>query len=235
MASENKAKTILITGANRGLGSAMAHKFIQRGHKVIATSRNYEFINHVTIAGGKVIKQHLDVTNENSVQQFFTWLNLLNIHLDALINNAGVGIFKPLAEITLDEWNRMIQTNLTGAFLCSKEAYKNMQSGNGGRIINIGSIAEKIPLQLNSAYGSSKAGLKALSAITNEEGKLEKIRVTHITLGATYTDIWKTRTDFKKEDMLNPELVADCISYIALLPLEIRIDKLEILPEKGIL
>lgn len=231
----NQTKTILVTGADRGLGRVVADRLVHLGHRVIATSRTYKYTHDTIVSGEKLIKQYLDVTNEDSVKHLFGWLNLLNIKLDVLVNNAGMGIFKPLVETTLKEWNDVIQTNLTGAFLCSKEACKNMQTGGGGRIINIGSIASKIPLACNAAYGASKSGLKLLSDILNEEKKHEKIRVTYVTLGATYTDIWKTRTGFKKEDMLDPALVADYLSYIALLPLEMRIDNVEILPEKGIL
>jgi len=230
----NQYKNILITGANSGLGSIISDKLIKLGHTVIATSRKYEWMQYNLLSQNMLCKQYVDVTSEKSINQLFAWLKSLNISVDVLINNAGVGIFKPFTETTLDEWNIVIQTNLTGAFLCAREAYKSMQTA-GGRIINIGSIAEKIPLANNVAYGASKNGLKALSAILNEEGKTQKIRSTHITLGATYTDIWKTRPEFNKENMLNPELVADYISYIALLPLEIRIDNIEILPEKGVL
>ena len=231
----NPTKTILITGGNGGLGKSIANKLVQLNHRVIVTSRAFEPKYEDIVSDNRLIKQYLDVTDECSVKQLFTWLTTSNIKLDILINNAGIGVFKPLVEITLDEWNSVIATNLTGAFLCAKEACKNMQVNGGGRIINIGSVAEKIPLPDNAVYGASKGALKIFSAILNEEAGHEKIRATHITLGATYTDIWKTRLEFNKEDMLDPSLVADYISYIALLPLSIRIDHVEILPEKGIL
>src|SRR6185437_8477610 len=134
---------------------------------------------------------------------FFVWLESLGKKLAVLVNNAGIGVFKPFTDITLNEWNSMIQTNLTGAFLCSREATKLMLANGGGRIINVGSIAEKIPLANNVAYGASKSGLKGLSNILNEEYKHDKIRVTHICLGATYTDIWADRPEFSKDNMLD--------------------------------
>lgn len=229
-----KNKTILVTGGRVGLGEAVAKKLLEAGHTVIVTSRIFNFANITSIQQNSLISQRMDVTSESSIKQVFAWIDTLNIKIDVLINNAGVGIFKPFSEITLEEWNIMVQTNLTGAFLCCKEAYKNMKK-NGGRIINIGSIVEKIPLSFNAAYAATKTGLKSLSATINEECKFDKVRVTHIILGATNTEIWKTREGFSKEDMLDPEVVANQISNIALLPLSIRIDNIEIVPEKGVL
>lgn len=231
----NKSKIILITGANTGLGKYVANKLLNKGCTVIATSRSFDFTGYKSISSNDLIHQHLDVRDENSVKKLFSWINSINVKVDVLINNAGVGFFKPIIETSLEEWNDMILANLTGSFLCSKEAYKNLKNNGGGRIINIGSIAEKHPLPFNSGYGASKSGLRYLSGSLNEEGKQDKIRVTHITLGATNTDIWQTRTEFKKEDMLNPEIVADSITNIALMPLDIRIDNVEILPPKGVL
>ncbi len=234
-ASSFAKKTILITGGNGGLGKALANKLLKKGNTVIVTSRSFNFSEFKNSEENSLIPQYMDVTIEDSVKNLFSWMKSLNIKINVLINNAGVGIFKPLIETTLAEWNAIILTNLTGAFLCSKEAYISMKANGGGRIINMGSIAEKIPLPLNTAYGASKSGLKGLSAILNEEGKLDKIRVTHVTLGATHTDMWNRREGFAKKDMLNVESVADYLSDIALLPLDIRIDNVEILPEKGVL
>lgn len=231
----NHSSLILITGGNRGLGKNLAEKFIENGSTVIVTSRSFPFLNKKINDDEKLIKQYLDVTNEESIKQLFAWVNSLSIQLNVLINNAGIGIFKTLNELTLAEWNLMIQTNLTGAFLCAQQAYRIMKTHGGGRIINIGSIADKIPLPYNIAYGSSKCGLKGLSAILNEEVKFDKIRVTHVTLGAVRTDIWNDRQNFSKEDMLDVNIAAQTIAHIAYLPLDIRLDYIEITPEKGTL
>jgi len=226
----------IVTGGERGLGKEIANRLIKNGIKVIVTSRSYEFNTSCKdFKKQMLIKQHLDVTNENSVIEFFAWIRSLKKQLIILVNNAGVGIFKPFTETTLNEWESMIQTNLTGAFLCAREVSKIMLKNGGGRIINIGSIVEKIPLTNNAAYGASKSGLKGLSNLLNEEYKRNKIRVTHVCLGASYTDIWCGREGFSKEDMLDATVVADCIAFIAFLPLSVRLDNIEIFPEKGVL
>jgi len=226
----------IITGGDRGLGKEIANKLIKNGIKVVVTSRSYEFNTSCHDFNNQMlIKQHLDVTNESSVTKFFAWVESSKKKSIILVNNAGVGIFKPFAETTLKEWECMIQTNLTGAFLCAREVSKIMLKHGGGRIINMGSIVEKIPLTNNAAYGASKSGLRGLSNLLNEEYKRDKIRVTHVCLGASYTDIWRDREDFLKEDMLDPMVVADCIAFLAFLPLSVRLDNIEIFPEKGVL
>lgn len=231
-----KNKLILITGGKSGIGLSIAKEMIARGNTVIITSRKFQSAD---VSNKKkynnLIKCHLDVTNEASVKKLFSLVQALGRKLDVLINNAGVGIFKPFKDVSFQDWESTIKVNLTGSFLCIKEACSIMRLSKGGRIINIGSIAEKIPLADNLVYGTSKYGLRFLSAAVNEEEKFNKIRVTHVTLGATYTNIWKSREGFAKKEMLEKKHVANLISGIADLPLSIRVDNIEILPEKGIL
>lgn len=226
---------VLITGGTRGLGKHLAERLLESGATVITTSRTFEFSGSIEIKDSSLTTQHLDVTCEHSVKQLFEWIASQNKSINVLINNAGIGVFKSLVDTSSEEWNQIITTNLTGLFLCSKEAFKSMKKIGGGRIINIGSIADRIPLLNNSAYTASKSGARGLADVINEEGKFEKIRVTHISLGAVYTEIWQNREGFKKEDMLDPNLVAEYIAHIAQLPLNIRINHVDITPEKGVL
>jgi len=229
------SKLVLITGGRIGLGFALAEQLKEAGAIVIVTSRQVQFNNATNLKPGEIFSQQLDVTQETSILQLFTWLRSLPCKLDVLINNAGAGLFKPIEEIQTSDWELIIQTNLTGAFLCAREAFKLMKNNGGGRIINIGSVANKIPLINNIAYGASKWGLHGLSVNLNEEGKVHRIHTTHVTLGATYTDIWKTRPEFAKEDMLDPVSVASYLAHLVMLPLSMTVNEIEILPEKGVL
>lgn len=232
----NPKKVALITGGIRGIGYHLAQRLSQVGVTVIATSRQVAFQETFSLSNeGSVIQQHLDVTREDSVKKLFKWLQHSELSLDILVNNAGIGIYKPIEEITLADWELTLRTNLTGAFLCAQAAYNQMCAAKGGRILNIGSIAEKIPFSNNLAYGVSKHGLKGFSAIFAEEGKFNKVRVTHVTLGAVNTEIWNTRPEFNKADMLDPQQVAATLAHVCMLPLDIRLDSIEILPEKGVL
>lgn len=229
-----KDKLIVITGGKSGLGLAVAKKLQEKKATVITTTRDISF-NYNKVIPNMINQQYLDVSDTNSVDKFFQWLNEQNQKLSVLINNAGIGIFKPLTEVNLDEWNLIINTNLTGAFLCSKQSCLLMKKTGGGRIINIGSIVELAGIEDNGAYAASKSGLRAMSFVISAEGHKTNITSTHITLGAVYSDIWKERPGFNKEDMLNIEHVSDTISYIASLPCNVRIDNLEITPPTKIL
>jgi NAD(P)-dependent dehydrogenase (short-subunit alcohol dehydrogenase family) len=129
----------------------------------------------------------LDVRDEASVTHCFQALYKQYGRLDVLINNAGIGVFRPFEDISLAEWDDVLRTNLTGAFLCCRAAFPLLRNTGGGRIINIGSVADRVPLAGNAAYGASKFGLRGLSQILSEEGKDDRIRVTHLSLGAVYT------------------------------------------------
>ncbi len=226
-------KLILITGGNSGIGYAVAQKLVSDRVTVITTSRNNRF-NDRDLIPNTINRQYLDVTNKESVDKLFLWISQQSQKLSVLINNAGIGIFKPFSKITADEWNTVIATNLTGSFLCSKSAFSLMQQ-TGGRIINIGSIVELAGIEDNSAYAASKSGLRGLSFVISQEGRKINVTATHITLGAVYSDIWNNRAEFSKDDMLDIEHVAESIKYIANLPNNIRIDNFEITPLKKIL
>lgn len=233
--SKNKKELLaVITGGAKGIGAAMANAFSERGVKVIATSRDYLF-NETRSLTETITKQQLDVTNINSVESFFRWLSSLERPVHFFVNNAGIGVFKSLEEIDISEWKSVIETNLTGAFLCLKYAYPLLKSAKGARVINMGSISEQRGLEKNAAYAASKLGLKALSQTINEDWKNDNIFCTHVILGATATEIWNGRKGFSIEDMLNAKEVAELIVNSAMSPFKIRIDTFEILPKMGIL
>jgi 3-oxoacyl-[acyl-carrier protein] reductase len=231
-------KVVLITGGARaGLGKAIAKLLAGQGAAVIVTSRKTRKPAPPASAElfGEVTERALNVSDERSVKRLFAWLDSRFERIDVLVNNAGVGIFKPVTEISLADWREVIATNLDGVFLCSREAFKRMKARGGGRIINIGSVADYIPLANNAAYGASKSGVRGLSGILNEEGKEHAIRVTHLSLGATYTEIWKDRKGFAEKDMLTPNDVAETVLDLARKPLHVRVDELKLLPSKGII
>ena len=228
-----KGKLVVITGGATGIGYAVSRELLKNHATVITTSRNFEFHNNKIIHNA-INNQYLDVTSQTSIDQFFVWVSQQDIKMEVLINNAGVGIFKSFVEITPDEVNTVITTNLTGAFLCSQKAFLLMQL-SGGRIINIGSIVELAGVCDNSVYAASKSGLKGLSLVISEEGSRHNITSTHITLGAIYSDIWKYRPDFNKNSMLDISHVANIVKNIVELPYDVRIDTLEVTPKTKII
>jgi 3-oxoacyl-[acyl-carrier protein] reductase len=229
-------KTVLITGGARGLGKTMAETLAREGAAVWVTSRQAPPPSKELAAPfGEVREVHLEVSSEASVQELFTAMDEAYGRIDVLVNNAGVGVFKPVVDTTLDEWNEILSTNLTGLFLCSKEAFRRMKAQGGGRIINIASVSGFIPIVENGAYGASKYAVRGFSKILNEEGKHDNIRVSIISPGAVWTEIWDGREGFNPGDMLQPEDIAETVLDIAHRPLHVRIDEVKILPPKGVL
>ncbi|HEU4963696.1 MAG TPA: SDR family oxidoreductase [Bacilli bacterium] len=228
-------KVVLITGGARGLGRYMADAMAREGAAVIVTSRQASPDAALEPRFGTVQEAFLEITEEASVHALFSKIDAAFSRLDVLVNNAGIGVFKPVVDTTLDEWNEIFATNVTGLFLCSKAAFSRMKTQGGGRIINIASVSGYIPIVENGVYGASKYAVRGFSQILNEEGKHDNIRVSIVSPGAVYTDIWDGRDGFLPADMLQPEDVAETVLDIARRPLHVRIDEVKILPPKGVL
>jgi len=229
-------KVVLVTGGRRGLGKTIAETLAKEGASVWVTTRQAaQDFPREPVKPGEIGVIQLNVTDENHVRNVFQQISSLHKQIDVLINNAGIGVFKSVIETTLEEWNKVIQTNLTGVFLCSREAFHYMKEQGGGRIINLSSVAGYLPIPENGAYGTSKYAVRGFSEILNEEGKPWNIRVSIVSPGVVFTDMSKERPGFQREDMLMPKDVAETILDIAKRPLHVRIDEVKILPPKGIL
>ncbi|GGF87226.1 SDR family oxidoreductase [Paenibacillus abyssi] len=227
-------KVAAITGGAQGIGKKVGEMLAHAGASVWSGDLKGITNNRVPSAG-EISQIYLDITDENQVIEFFAGIKAYQGKIDVLINCAGVGIFKPIAETTLEEWKRVLDINVTGLFLSSREAFKIMKCNSGGRIINLSSIAGYTPILNNGVYGTSKYAVHGFSQILNEEGKEENIRVTTVFLGATRTEMTDGQGLFDPSDMLPVEDAAEAIVDIAAKPLHVRIDEIKIMPPKGIL
>lgn len=225
---------ILVTGGRRGLGAAMAEALAQAGAAVYASSRNGPAELKVA-RPGEIVPVRLDVRDGAQVKALFDDFDRAGVALTALINNAGVGYFRPFSELSIAELDEMLQTNLRGAFLCAQAAFQRFRSQGGGRIVNIGSICDHTALPENSGYAASKYGLRGLSEVIAQEGKAHGIRVSLVSPGAVWSDIWQGREGFHKEDMLAPADVAETIVDLLSRPQRVWLAQVTILPPKGIL
>ena len=238
---EEADRIVLITGGRTGIGRSLAEAFLRRGATVIVTSRGFESNRSLQAAEsefpdarGAYIPARLEVREEASAAALFEDIDRKFGRLDVLVNNAGRGIFKPFGEFALEEWREILDVNLTGAFLCSRLALALMEK-NGGRIINMGSVAGKFALPDNSVYGASKFGLRGLSLILSAEYAPRGIGVTLISAGAVRGAFWGERPGFDAGRMLAPEDLARVILDVALTPLGVRIDEIDVTPPEGIL
>ena len=232
----------LITGASSGIGKATALAFAKAGIDVALVSRSLDKLETVAEAArhtGVVAKAYaVDLANVTQVKAEIEAIALDFGGIDILVNNAGIAYTANLTETPLEDWQQVINLNLTSVFQCLMGILPGMRDRHTGTIINVASIAAKQPFPGWGAYSVSKAGLMALSQTLAQEERAHGIRVTAICPGAVNTELWDTETvqsDFDRSKMLTPEVVAQSILYTALLPPEAVIDELTLMPSAGAL
>lgn len=188
-----EGKVAIVTGAGRGIGRAIALRFAREGAAVVAGDILRDGAERtaaeIAAAGGRALGVEVDVTMEASVDAMIgeTLREFGGLHL--LVNNAGVGLTKLLLNTTLDEWQRVIDVNLTGVFLCSKAAAQVMAREGGGRIINIASLSGQRGGTGRAAYGASKAGVSMLTKVMAVELAPLGITVNEIAPGPVNTEM----------------------------------------------
>ncbi|BCL37204.1 SDR family oxidoreductase [Nostoc sp. MS1] len=241
MSWEQKRRA-LITGASSGIGKATALAFAKAGIDVALVSRSQEKLASVVEATkhtGVVAKAYnVDLADVSQVETKIQAIATDFGDIDILVNNAGIGYTGTLSETPLTDWQQVINLNLTSVFECIKGILPRMRDRHTGTIINVSSIAAKQAFPGWGAYSVSKAGLMALSQTLAQEERVNGIRVTAICPGAVNTEIWDTETvkaDFDRSKMLTPEIVAQSILHVALLPPQAVIDELTLMPSAGAL
>jgi 3-oxoacyl-[acyl-carrier protein] reductase len=223
-----EGKTAVVTGGCRGIGLAIAKKFASEGARVFVldyqiTDKNEEFIKEPDIRELVEILQ-TDVTVEDSVKSSFDKIYELSETLDILVNNAGVTRDNIIFRMSVEDWDSVINTNLKGAFLCSKMVSRKMMSQRDGRIINIGSIVGTIGNAGQVNYSSSKAGIIGLTKSLAKELGSRNILVNCIAPGFVLTPMTDKLTDEQRQVYLNsiplkrgakPEDIANAALFFA--------------------
>jgi NAD(P)-dependent dehydrogenase (short-subunit alcohol dehydrogenase family) len=169
-----KDKVAIVTGGSSGIGRGIAEVFADEGAKLVLAARNQTKLDRARDdlkSKGTAVAVPTDVRNEKEVIALFEKTKSEFGRLDILVNNAGMGVTAPIEETTLEMWQSVLDTNLTGSFLCTREALKIMKPQKSGRIINIGSISAQMPRPNSVAYACSKRGLAALTRATALEGR----------------------------------------------------------------
>jgi NAD(P)-dependent dehydrogenase (short-subunit alcohol dehydrogenase family) len=197
-------KVALVTGAARGIGLAVARRFLADDWRVVLLDIEGDLLEKSVAALAKpdvTMAVTCDVSDANAVAAAFAAIERRFGRLDALVNNAGIAVFTPLMETSEADWNRVIDVNLTGPFLCSKAAVLLMREHGGGVIVNITSISGLRASTLRSAYGTSKAGLAHLTRQLAVELASLGIRVNGVAPGPVDTAMAKA--------VHSPEIRAD--------------------------
>lgn len=233
-------KRALITGASSGIGRATALAFAKAGIDIALVSRQKERLEAVATEarnlGVEAQAFPLDLAKVEQVHAQIDSIVAAFGPVNILVNNAGMGYTGDLIETSLADWQKVIDLNLTSVFQCIKGVLPGMRDQGSGTIINIVSIAGLQAFPNWGAYCVSKFGLMALSKTLNMEERAHGIRVTALCPGSVNTPIWDSETvnaDFDRSAMLTPEIVAESILYVALLPSVAVIEELTLMPSVG--
>ena len=232
-----KGKIALVTGATRGIGRAVAERLLQAGASVAINGQSDESVSKALVQmrqnyvgqGVGVTGLAADVRNAEAVKALFEHVDGELGGLDILVNNAGVGRFSDLAAMTPAEWNLILETNLTGVYLCCHEALLRFRKRGGGFIVNIASLAAKNPFAGGAAYNASKFGLVGMSEAIMLDHRYENVRVSSILPGSVSTDFSRSgQADWK----IQPEDVAEAVAMVLAIPERTMISHVEIRPSK---
>lgn len=232
----------IVTGASSGIGKATALAFAKSGIEVALVSRSVAKLKAVAAEikalGTKAKVYPLDLAILEQVQQQMTEICTHFGPIDILVNNAGMGYTNSLKNTTLEDWQRVLELNLTSVFQCIQGVLPQMRDRRQGTIINVASIAAFNAFPDWGAYGVSKAALVALSKALSVEERENGIRTVTISPGSVNTPIWDTDTvqaDFNRSAMLTPEIVAQSILHTALLPKQAVVEEMIVMPTGGAL
>jgi NAD(P)-dependent dehydrogenase (short-subunit alcohol dehydrogenase family) len=237
-------KVALVTGAGSGIGRAVALALAEAGYNVVMSGRRREPLDAAAREGGAIcVPLVADVTDPNSVTTLFGQIKRRFSRLDLLFNNAGVSAPRlPFEDVPLEQWRAVIDTNLTGAFLCAQAAFRLMkgQRPPGGRIINNGSLAAQVPRPQMAPYTASKHAVTGLTKTIALEGRAYDIACGQIDIGNTATALGTSvaqaalQPDLstKSEPLFDLKHVADAVLYMAGLPLDANVLSMTVMATK---
>ena len=233
----NVSKVALVTGAGSGIGKAAALALLADGYHVVLAGRRLEPLNDVAQqsgAGARALAVVADVSDESSVIDLFDTTLRTFGRLDVLFNNAGISAPGVLLEdLTLTQWQNVVNVNLTGMFLCLRQAFRvmKMQTPQGGRIINNGSISATTPRPNSIAYSSTKHAVSGMTKTASLDGRKYNIAVGQIDIGNAATDmtqrmqagILQANGAVMAEPVMDINIVGQSVRYMASLPLSANV------------
>ena len=225
----------VITGANQGIGKAIAKAFAQEGASLVLCARNADKLAGVAdefrAAGTEVLAQPCDVSSEADVELLFAAVHERFGRVDLLVNNAGAFDGGPLDELSLEAWNNVIGSCLTGTFLCSRAAFRMMKPRRSGKILNIGSISAQRPREGSAPYAAAKFGVWGLTQAIALDGRPHGIVCSCLHPGNVQVerriDSGKTSDE---EPMMSPETIARAALAMMTLPADVNFLEAIVLP-----
>ena len=236
-------KVALVTGAGSGIGRASALALGEAGYSLVLVGRRADKLEETAAAlPGEALIQTADIADETAVDAGFEATRARFGRLDVLFNNAGVSAGGRLEDLSLDAWKRVVDANLTGAFLCTRAAFRLMkaQDPRGGRIINNGSISAHAPRPYSVAYTATKHAITGLTRSASLEGRAYDIACGQIDIGNAATEMTLAMAkgvpqadgSFAPEPLMDVKAVADAVVFMAGLPLDANVQFMTVMATK---
>jgi NAD(P)-dependent dehydrogenase (short-subunit alcohol dehydrogenase family) len=241
------SKIAIVTGAGSGVGKAIARALLHAGFTVVMAGRRQEALESalqdIVTPGVTALAVPTDITDTASVAALFARTKAEFGRLDLLVNNAGIGAPAiPLEDLSFDQWKNVVDTNLTGAFLCTQEAFRIMkaQDPRGGRIINNGSVSAYAPRPLSAPYTATKHAILGLTKSTSLDGRPYDIACGQIDIGNAATEMTaristgalQANGSVEAEPTIDAKNVADAVVYMASLPLTANVLNMTVMATK---
>ncbi|HEV8263207.1 MAG TPA: SDR family oxidoreductase [Burkholderiales bacterium] len=239
-------KIAIVTGAGSGIGKSVALALLKDGYSVALAGRREDALEQTVKesgAGARALAVPTDVSDPQSVKALFTKTKQVFSRLDLLFNNAGVnapGI--PLEDLTVEQWQNVVNINLSGMFFCIQEAFRMMKDQNprGGRIVNNGSISAHAPRPNSAPYTSTKHAVTGLTKSASLDGRKYDIACSQIDIGNALTEMAARMTkgvpqangEIKVEPTMDVQRVADAVLHMASLPLDTNMQFVTIMATK---
>jgi NADP-dependent 3-hydroxy acid dehydrogenase YdfG len=231
----------VVTGAGSGIGRAAAQALLEAGWNVVVAGRREAPLQE-TLGSGDGLAVPTDVTDPASVAALFAATLQRYGRVDLLFNNAGVSLSAPITEVEFDDWKRVVDTNLTGCFLCAQAAFRAMaaQEPRGGRIINNGSLSAYVPRPYAIAYNATKHAVTGLTKSLTLEGRAHDIACGQLDIGNASTEMTQRMSggvpqadgSLKAEPTMDVANVGRAVVHMASLPLDANVQSMTIMATK---
>jgi 3-oxoacyl-[acyl-carrier protein] reductase len=231
-------KVAVITGGSRGIGLATARTLLHRGVRVAITATSDATLRSATnelekISGsGAILAIRADVRSASDVEQAFSTVARQFGGIDIVVNNAGIGLYRPVADMTIEEWRQVMDTNVSGVFHGCRAAVPHMRMRGGGWIINISSLASTSPFAEAAAYCASKAAVNAFTEAFMHEVRHDGIRVACVLPGSVRTDFMGRPASASDDWKLAPDDVAQVVADLIAHPTRSLPSRVEIRPAR---
>ena len=226
-------KVAIVTGSTKGIGRAIADRLVAEGCRVVVSARTEADVAEAAEAlGESALGIPCDVADPSACQALVDETLRRFGRLDILVNNAGLGVFKPIGDLSVEEWRRQIDVNLGGVFYCSKAALKPLSDSGDGFIINIGSLAGRNPFPGGTGYNASKFGLVGMTEAMMLDVRYDDVRVSMVMPGSVNTYFNEKEPAPERDWRLEADDCALAVMQLLSYPKEAHVSRIEMRPSQ---